>query len=131
MHYGLEASSMVSPLRQLLNCWYTYSVILSQLAGGVFLWGRKSLVGGEGQPSKGNPPTPVSMKSSPPEGGASDGGHSKIVSQGADTGKKGKEAFQDAVKGTRGGKGGSDGSDLDTQIDNRTPSKERVARGGN
>ncbi|KAK9899336.1 hypothetical protein P389DRAFT_209306 [Cystobasidium minutum MCA 4210] len=113
----------------------TYPIAgLFVLAGGVFLWGRKSLLGGEGQPSKGNPPTPVSMKSSPPQsegGGPVDGGHSKIVSQGTDTSKKGKEAFQDAVKGTRGGKAGSDGSDLDTQIDNRTPSKERVARGGN
>lgn len=71
------------------------------------------------------------MKSSPPDAGPVDGGHSKRVSQGTDTSKKGKEAFQEAVAGTRGGKGGKDGSDLDTQIDNRTPSKERVARGGN
>lgn len=101
------------------------------VAGGVFLWGRKSLVGGEGQPSKGNPPTPSSMKSNVPEGGEVDGGHSKRVSQGVDTSKKGKEAFQEAVKGTRSGANGADGNDLHTQIDNRTPSKERVARGGN
>lgn len=103
----------------------------SQLAGGLFLWGRKSLVGGEGQPSKGNPPTPRSMQSSPPEGGPIDAGHSKRVSQGTDTSKKGKEAFQEAVEGTRRGIEGADSKDLNTQIENRTPSKERVARGGN
>lgn len=71
------------------------------------------------------------MKSSPPDGEKVDAGHSKIVSQGTDTSKKGKEAFQEAVKGTRSGINGADSSDLHTQIDNRTPSKERVARGGN
>lgn len=47
------------------------------------------------------------------------------------TEKKGKEAFQEAVKGTRSGKNGSDGTDLETQIDMRNPSKERAARHGN
>jgi hypothetical protein len=105
---------------------------LTQLAGGVFLWGQKSVFGGDGQPSKGNTPTSASKVSNPHDDGPVDKGHSKIVSQGTDsTSKSGKEAFQDAVKGTRSGANGVDGSDLHTQIDNRTPSKERVARGGN
>ena len=102
------------------------------MAVGTFVYGQKSLFGGEGQPSKGNPPTSHSMKSSPPTGEDGtpkdtkpDTNHSKIVSQGTNpTEKSGKEAFQDAVKGTRSeGPGG--------QEHNRTPSKERVARGGN
>ena len=97
----------------------------------MFAYGQKSLFGGDGQPSKANPPTSSSMKNSPPAEGESSTNHSKIVSQGVDTGKKGKEAFQDAVKGTRSGIGGSDGKDLETQIANRTPSGERVARHGN
>lgn len=71
------------------------------------------------------------MKSSPPDGQPVDNGHSKIVGQGTNSRSDGKTAFQDAVKGTRSGANGVDGSDLHTQIDNRTPSKERVARGGN
>lgn len=102
-----------------------------QLAVGVGLWGQKSLFGGDGQPSKANPPTPSSMKSSPPAEGESSTNHSKIVSQGVDTSKKGKEAFQEAVKGTRSGVDGSDGKDLETQLRNRQPSGERVARHGN
>ncbi|CAD6569187.1 MAG: hypothetical protein CYPHOPRED_003124 [Cyphobasidiales sp. Tagirdzhanova-0007] len=95
------------------------------ITAGIVIYGQKSLFGGEGQPSKGNSPTPRSMKASPPENPPKDTNHSSIVSQGtAGTEKSGKEAFQDAVKGTRAeGPGG--------QADNRTPSKERVARGGN
>ena len=71
------------------------------------------------------------MKNKLPEQGESSTNHSKIVSQGVDTEKKGKAAFQQAVKDTRSGIDGRDGSDLETQIANRTPSKERVARSGN
>lgn len=90
------------------------------------MWGQKSLFGGEGQPSKGNPPTPSSMKSSLPEGGPkeSDSHAKRAVTAGVDTSKKGKEAFQEAVKGTRE-------ATPEQALDNRTPSKERVARHGN
>jgi len=101
------------------------------IAVGVFAWGQKSVFGGDGQPSKGNPATASSMKNNLPAEGESSTNHSKIVSHGTDTSKKGKEAFQEAVKGTRSGIGGSDGKDLDTQLANRTPSGERVARHGN
>ncbi|KAL7010302.1 hypothetical protein EMMF5_000323 [Cystobasidiomycetes sp. EMM_F5] len=97
------------------------------LAAGVFFYGNKSVnpIASEGRPSKHNPPTSSSMKNSPPEEGESTTNYSKIMSQGTSaTQSSAKDAFQESVKGTRAG-------GADAHIDNRTPSKERVARGGN
>lgn len=105
-----------------------------QLAGGAFLYGSQSVAGlGTEKPSKGAPPTPSSMKNSPPEQGESSGTHSKnAVTGGTSTAKtagdntasKGKAAFQDAVKDTRS-------ATPEQAMDNRIPGKDRVARGGN
>ena len=86
------------------------------------MWGSSSV--NPTTPSRRNPGAPASKANSLPEEGESSTNHSKIVSSGVSTEKKGKAAFQEAVAETRAG-------DANVHIDNRTPSASRAARGGN